>query len=196
MAVVKATLRGMPIEDMTIERFRTMLAIASGIMNRRPITKVSSDKDDDEVLTPMHFLFPGGYPFARSHDVLPQIPDGGSSLRRSYDELRPVVEAVWRRWMKEYIPMLQRRSKWLVRMRPLSVGDVVLMVDEIQPREKWNLAVVVDFDRSEDGETRRYKLRTSNGQTFERDIRKLVVLERGDDGEVIVLEGGGEESLS
>ena len=60
VAVVKATLRGMPIEDMTIERFRTMLAIASGIMNRRPITKVSSDKDDDEVLTPMHFLFPGG----------------------------------------------------------------------------------------------------------------------------------------
>ena len=81
-------------------------------------------------------------------------------------------------------------------MRPLSIGDVVLMVDEIQPREKWNLAVVVDFDRSEDGETRRYKLRTSNGQTFDRDIRKLVVLERGDDGEVIVLEGGGEESLS
>ena len=92
--------------------------------------------------------------------------------------------------------MLQRRSKWLTRMRPLSIGDVVLMVDEIQPREKWNLAVVVDFDRSEDGETRRYKLRTSNGQTFDRDIRKLVVLERGDDGEVIVLEGGGEESLS
>ena len=84
----------------------------------------------------------------------------------------------------------------MTRMRPLSIGDVVLMVDEIQPRERWNLAVVVDFDCSEDGETRRYKLRTSNGQTFDRDIRKLVVLERGDDGEVIVLEGEGDESLS
>ena len=71
----------MPVEDMSVERFRTMLAITSGIMNRWPITKVSSDKNDDEILTPMHFLFPGGYPFARSHDVLPQIPDGGSSLR-------------------------------------------------------------------------------------------------------------------
>ena len=78
-------------------------------------------------------------------------------------------------------------------MHPLSVGDVVLMVDEIQPRERWSLAVVVDFDRSEDGETRRYKLRTSNGQLFERDIQKIVVLERGDDGEVIVLEGEGDE---
>ena len=45
-------------------------------------------------------------------------------------------------------------------MKPLAVGDVVLMVDEIQPRERWALAVVVDFDQSEDGETRRYKLRT------------------------------------
>ena len=92
--------------------------------------------------------------------------------------------------------MLQRRSKWLVKMRPLAVGDVVLMVDEIQPRERWALAVVMDFDRSEDGETRKYKLTTAIGQLFERDIRKIVILERGDDGEVIVLGGEGDESLS
>ena len=83
----------------------------------------------------------------------------------------------------------------MVKMRPLAVGDVVSMVDEIQPRERWALAVVMDFDRSEDGETRRYKLRTSNGQIFERDIRRIVILERGDDGEVIVLEGEGDEKL-
>ena len=45
--------------------------------------------------------------------------------------------------MREYVPMLQRRSKWLVKMRPLAVGDVVPMVDEIQPREPWALAVVL-----------------------------------------------------
>ena len=105
----------------------------------------------------MHFLFPGGYPFARSHDVLLQIPAGGSRLRRSHDELHPVVKGVWKRWLREYVPMLQRRSKWLVKIRPLAVGDVVLMVDEIQPRERWALAVVTDFYRSEDGEKRRYK---------------------------------------
>ena len=93
-----------------------MLAITSGIMNRRPITKVSSDKNDDEVLPPMHFLFSGGYPFARSHEVLPQIPAGGSSLQRSHDKLWPVVEGVWKRWLREYVPMLQKRSKWLVKV--------------------------------------------------------------------------------
>ena len=66
-----------------------------------------------------------------------------------------MVEGVWRRWLREYVLMLQRRSKWLVKVKPLEVGDVVLMVDEIQPRERWALAVVVDFEQSEDGETPR-----------------------------------------
>ena len=83
----------------------------------------------------------------------------------------------------------------MVKVRPLEIGDIVLMVNEIQPRERWALAVVVDFERSENGETQRYKIRASNGQLFDRDIQKLVVLERGDDGEVIVLEGEGDESL-
>ena len=103
----------------------------------------------------MHFIFPGGYPFIKSHKVLPQIPAGGLILRRSHDGLCPVVEGVWRRWLREYVLMLQRRSKWLVKVKPLEVGDVVLMVDEIQPRERWALAVVVGFEQSEDGGTRR-----------------------------------------
>jgi hypothetical protein len=178
---------------MNVERFRTMLAIASGIINRRPITKVSSDKDDDQVLTPMHFMFPAGYPFTRSSDVLPSTPSSGSMLRRSHDDLRPMVELVWRRWLKEYVPMLQKRSKWLTEEKMLEEGDVVLVVDEIQPREKWSLALVVEVVKSEDGRQRRYKVRTSSGQVLERDIRKLIILER-DDEKVVALEGGGEES--
>ena len=104
-----------------------------------------------------------------------------------------MVEQVWRRWLKEYVPMLQKRSKWLVEEKELKVGDVVLMVDEIQPREKWSLALVVDAVKSEDGRHRRYKVRTSSGQVMERDIRKLVILER-DDEVVVALEGVGEES--
>ena len=75
----------------------------------------------------------------------------------------------------------------------MEVGYVVLMVDEIQPRERWSLAVVAESERSEDGFTRKYKVRTSNGQIYERDIQKLVILERGDESGVVVLESGGDE---
>ena len=77
--------------------------------------------------------------------------------------------------------------------KALGVGDVVLVVDEIQPRKKWLLALVIEAVKFEDGRQRRYKVLTSSGQVLERDIRKLVILER-DDEKVVALEGGGEES--
>ena len=120
---------------------------------------MTEHKDDDQVLTPMHFVFPAGYPFTWSSDVLPSLPMDGSTLRRSHDDLRPMVEQVWRRWMKEYVPMLQRRSKWLTEEKMLNEGDAVLVVDEIQPKEKWSLALVVEAIKSKDGRQRRYKVR-------------------------------------
>ena len=182
VAVVKKTLMGLKTEELGMERFRTLLAVAAGIINRRPITRVSADPEDMEPLTPGHFLFPAGVPTPRlSGDVLPTTPLDGSSLRRSMDVLRPVVDSLWKRWQQEYIPSLQQRSKWLVEKEPLEVGSLVLVVDDIQPRERWPLAVVTAAPLSSDGLQRRVFLRLSNGQHLERDIRKVVLLER--DGE-------------
>ena len=57
----------------------------------------------------------------------------------------------------------------------------MLVVDDIQPRERWPLAVVTAAPISGDGLQRRVFLRLANGQRLERDIRKVVLLER--DGE-------------
>ena len=188
VAVVKRTLMGLKTGDISIERFRTLLAVAAGIINRRPLTRVSVDPEDMEPLTPSHFLFPCGVPIPRlSGDVLPTTPLDGSGLRRSMDGLRPVVDGLWRRWLKEYVASLQQRSKWLMDKKPLEVGSLVLVVDEIQPRERWPLAVVTAAPVSGDGLQRRVELRLANGQCLERDIRKIVLLER--DGE----KGGGLE---
>ena len=182
VAVVKKTLMGLKTQDMHVERFRTLLAVAAGIINRRPITRVSIDPEDMEPLTPGHFLFPAGIPTPRlSGDVLPTTPLDGSQMRRRMDGLRPVVDGLWKRWLQEYVPSLQQRTKWLVEKEPLEVGSLVLVVDDIQPRERWPLAVVTAAPISGDGLQRRVFLRLANGQRLERDIRKVVLLER--DGE-------------
>ena len=103
------------------------------------------------------------------------------------DVLRPVVDSLWKRWQQEYIPSLQQRSKWLVEKEPLTVGSLVLVVDDIQPRERWPLALVTAAPLSSDGLQRRVSLRLLNGQHLERDIRKVVLLER--DGEKDGVEG-------
>ena len=137
---------------------------------------------DMEPLTPRHFLFPAGVPMPRlGGDVLPTTLLDGCNLRRSMDVLRPVVDSLWKRWQQEYIPSLQQRSKWLVEREPLEVGSLVLVVDDIQPRERWPLAVVTAAPLGSDGLQQRVSLRLSNGQHLERDIRKVVLLER--DGE-------------
>ena len=48
------------IGNKTIDQddFETLLAGASGIMNRRPLMPASANADDDLVLSPAHFLYP------------------------------------------------------------------------------------------------------------------------------------------
>ena len=99
---------GLKTKDLGVERFHGLLAMAAGIIDRRPIT----------------------------------------------------------------------RSKWLVEGEPLEVGSVVLVVDSIQPRERWPLALVTAAPLSGDGLRRHIFFRLSNGQHLEREIKKVVLLER------------------
>ena len=54
---------------------------------------------------------------------------------------------------------------------------------------------MTDTVPSEDGLVRRVHIRTSSGQSLERDVRKIVLLEReGEDEKVeeVVIDGGGD----
>ena len=102
------------------------------------------------------------------------------------------MDELWNRIQTECIANLQRHMKWLATHRNLAKGDLVLVIDELYPREHWPLAVVVEAFPSEDGLVRRVLLRTSAKKELERDIRKIVLLERGE-GEKVdeFVHGGG-----
>ena len=58
------------------------------------------------------------------------------------------------------------------------------------------MAIVTGTVPSEDGLVRRVHIRTSSGQSLERDVRKIILLEReGEDEKVeeVVIDGGGDE---
>ena len=61
-------------------------------------------------------------------------------------------------------------------MDNLQRDQVVLMVDENQPRDCWRIARVTDT-RERDGHVRTALVKLPNGKIFERDITKLVLLE-------------------
>jgi len=50
--------------------------------------------------------------------------------RRSWPSVQLLADLFWKRWIKNDLPILQQRQNWLLCEYNLSVGDIVLMVDE------------------------------------------------------------------
>lgn len=107
------------------EVLTTVLAEAESMLNGRPLTHLSVDPDDSSPITPNHFLLGRAHPH-----IPPDIIDESKGLsRRRWLAAQELAQHFWRRWLKEYVPSLIERSKWLQRKKNLQVGDLVLIVD-------------------------------------------------------------------
>jgi len=79
--------------------------------------------------------------------------------------------------MKEYLPLLQRRQKWLQPQRNLRVGALVLVCDKNSKRGAWPKAIVEETFPDGDGTVGR--VRTASAE-YLRDVRKPCLLEPSD----------------
>ena len=82
----------------------------------------------------------------------------------------------WRRWMKEYLPTLQTRQKWISQHRNFVKEDLVIIVTECVPKGQWPLGLIEETIEDSDGMVRTVVVKTSNGR-LKRDIRKICLLE-------------------
>jgi hypothetical protein len=105
------------------DEFLTAAKLAEGILNTRPLTYVSNSPDDLRPLTPAHFL--AG---STLHDANP-IPLN-TSLAKRYNIVHEALDRVWIRYQKEILPQLRVVNKWMNRRDNLSVGDIVIVMDD------------------------------------------------------------------
>ena len=92
---------------LTGEVLSTTFCLVEHALNSRPLTPVSADPSDLGALTPNHFLLGNQ---ARS---LPSIIGLDEfDHRKRYARAQAYCNAIWSRWIKEYVPALNRRSKW------------------------------------------------------------------------------------
>ena len=81
-------------------------------------------------------------------------------LKRRWCQVQYLADQFWKRWSKEYLPLLQPRSKWHWERRNLSVGDIVLLVDDTCSRNAWPLARIIETFPNSDGCVTRVKVKT------------------------------------
>ena len=154
---------------------RTLLAEIESIVNNRPIIAVSDDPADFAALTPNPLLL----------QRATQLPPGvfvseDKFSRRQWRKVQFLVDHYWKRWIREYLPALQRRPKWVKSIKNVQAGDLVLIAEDNVVRNKWPLGRVVEVFTGQDGGVRSARIKTANG-VFHRPITKICPLEEARD---------------
>ncbi|GFX37155.1 DUF5641 domain-containing protein [Trichonephila clavipes] len=89
------------------EELLTLITQIEAILNSRPLTPLSSDVDDLEVLTPAHFLI--GRPITAI--VEPSLLQCESNRLNVWQRITKSVQTIWKRWSLSYLNSLQQRNR-------------------------------------------------------------------------------------
>jgi hypothetical protein len=146
-------------------------------INNRPLTHNSVSSDEEEILTP-HLLAKGrsGWPY------LPGLQSTSNSNipndRLIYKRGRAIADEIMRRFYRNYLPVLTRRVKWNKDVKPIKVGDLVLLIEPNDTRSDWKRARVVKVYKGRDKRIRVADVRMSDGTIKKsRSVQRLARIE-------------------
>lgn len=166
--VLNVILKQQTIDD---QRLSTLFCEVESIVNERPLSALSDDPNDEPPLTPNHLLLLRGEP-----DLPPGRFDQSDFYGRRWRHVQCLSDQFWKRWVREYLPILQLRQKWLQPKRNLQNGDVVLIMDENTPRKSWPMGRIIQTFPGKDRLVRSAQVKTSLS-ILTRPVTKLCLLE-------------------
>ncbi|XP_055706055.1 uncharacterized protein LOC129803485 [Phlebotomus papatasi] len=155
----------------TEEQLSTIVTQIEACINSRPLTPLTTDPGDFEILTPAHFLV------GRSLTALPEQPllDHPENRLKQWTLGQQRLQFFWKRWREEFLHTLQQRSKWTDTQPSLSIGDMVIVKEDNLPPAKWMLGRVITVYPGADGAVRVAAIRTASG-VYKRAVTKLCLL--------------------
>ena len=84
------------------EIMSTTFCLVEQSLNSRPLVPVSSDATKLDALTPNHFLL------GTAASTLPSHQQADVDHRKRYARAQAYSDAIWHRWLKDYVPSLNR----------------------------------------------------------------------------------------
>ncbi|XP_011705642.1 PREDICTED: uncharacterized protein LOC105460851 [Wasmannia auropunctata] len=153
------------------KEYHTLLCDIEAILNSRPLTPLTNDPSDLQVLTPAHFITGESLiqPAEPSYNL---IPDNRLS---KWQHLQKTRQRIWVRWQREYLQELQTRSKWHTAGKRIELNTLVLMMEDNTPPLRWPLGRVIQVYPGPDEEIRVAMVKTQSG-TYKRAVKKLCPL--------------------
>jgi hypothetical protein len=154
------------------ESLRCFINKTMNIVNSRPLTYLPIE----------HGLAP-----ALTTNGLLKLENLGENFLGSFDEsdkigrkkwriVQALADCFWRRWIREILPDLARRTKWFLKVDPLKRGDFVVIVDENAARNNWIRGEIINVYHDLTGQVRFADVSTNTG-IYRRPAVKLAILD-------------------
>ena len=143
---------------LTDEILMTTFCLLEQCLNARPNTSHSTNPPNLDALTLNHFLLGTARSTLPTHSRPTAEVDHGKRYLRA----QAYSDAVWNRWLKEYLPNLNPRSKWSkLSNRDLKTGYLVWIVEPTVPRVHYPHARVVMLNYGTNADARSTEVKTS-----------------------------------
>ncbi|XP_011684751.1 PREDICTED: uncharacterized protein LOC105448087 [Wasmannia auropunctata] len=149
----------------------TVLCNCEAIINSRPLTYLTEESTEIAAITPAMFISD-----IRKNGIpdLDQVNRIFFAKRLRYRQR--LKEELRQRFRLQYLGQLSRRTKHKNSSISVTIGDIVLVGNDLQKRLDWPLAKVIQVFPGKDGHTRVAKLKTARGELI-RPIQRLFPLE-------------------
>ena len=150
--ILNSVVRQQTLDD---ESLTTFMCEVENIINSRPLTAVSNDVKDLQPLTPNMLLC------LKEEQSLPPGTEDSFDVYSSkrWRRVQYLANLFWKRWVKEYLPILQKRQKWTKLNPNFTVGDVVIIADDNLPRNAWHMGVILETRNDKRGVVRSAKIK-------------------------------------
>lgn len=159
--------------DQTVpeEVLQTVLIEVESILNSRPLGYVSSDLADPDPVTPNCLLM------GRPNSSLPKVvyPETELLSRKRWRHSQVLADHFWKHYIHYYLPTLQARQKWQTEKEDITVGTIVLIVDQQTPRALWQVGTVQSVIPGADGRVRTAVVKVKD-RTYTRPVVRLIKL--------------------
>ncbi|XP_055543080.1 uncharacterized protein LOC129728652 [Wyeomyia smithii] len=174
---VKEAMKGLDDgRQLTDEILATVLCESEGLINTRPLTYMGQGSAEGEALTPNHFLIGSSSGTSDPQNAPVSLAE---ALRDSYKRAQYLTNLAWERWLKEYFPSVNRRTRWFDEVRSVKVGDLVYVAEG--KRRSWIRGKVAAVVVGTDGRVRQAVVETATGK-IKRPVVNLALMDVDDSG--------------